>query len=331
MDLPEKELQERNLQLREEVQRAAGRQISDEGWEFFVEKEAADDEPFSRHLVDLMLEQLPYYSMVGRRPPSRRIMQPAPNETIQAYEDALAWFASRTPSFSVERFRASVVGRKLVTPSEARDWLNDRLEAEGLERGLPASYRHLVSVPKDSLLPVMEVQIVELRDPVDGLDYWAPVLPGESDANWLRLTAKNWAADVGCTNGMATLWVISGVTPSVEMVSAVFHPAAPTKAFGERIELTVDPATPPEDVMLAYKKARTAIAGGRVRTPTSKHLRLAVFADQKPAGEKWVETMRRWNDAYPAWEYEYVPNFWRDCDRALKRFLKDRPFTRGEE
>lgn len=330
MSLPEEELQERNRRLREVIERAAGRQIDDEGWEFFVEKEAFDEEPFSGPLVERMLEQLPYYGMVARRPASRRIARPARTETIEAYEDALAWFGSRTPSFSVDRFRESVVGPELVAPSEAREWLNDRLEAEGVERGLPASYRHLVSVPKDSLLPVMEVQIVELRDPVDGLDYWAPV-PGGSDANWLRLEAKNWAADVGCTNGMAALWVISGVMPSVEMVTAVLHPAAPTKAFGERIELTVDPATPPEEVMLAYKKARTAVVAGRVRTPTPKHLRLAVFADQKPAGEGWGETMGRWNDANPAWRYEYVPNFWRDCDRALKRFLRDRPFARGEE
>jgi hypothetical protein len=130
---------------------------------------------------------------------------------------------------------------------------------------------------------------------------------------------------------MAGLWVIAGVMPSVEMVTTIFHPAAPTKTFGERIELAVDPATQPEEVMLAYKKARTAIAGGRVRTPTPKHLRLAVFADQKPPEEKWVETMQRWNDVHPAWRYEYVPNFWRDCDRALKRFMKDRPFARDEE
>lgn len=331
MSLSEKELQERNRMLREEVERAADREIDDAGWEFFVEKEAFDEEPFSGHLVERMLEQLPYYGMVARRPASRRIARPARTETMEAYEDALAWFGSRTSSFSVDRFRESVVGPELVAPSEARDWLNDRLEAEGEERGLSASYRHLVSAPKDSLLPVLEVQIVELRDPVDGLDYWAPVIPGESDANWLRLVAKSWASDVGCTNGMAALWAISGVMPSVEMVTAVFHPAAPTKAFGERIELTVDPAAPLEEVMLAYKKARKAVAGGRVRTPTPKHLRLAVFADQKPAGEEWVETMRRWNDAYPAWGYEYVPNFWRDCDRALKRFLKDRPFARGEE
>lgn len=330
MSLPEKDLQERNRLLREEIQRAVGREFGDEGWEFFVEKEAFEEEPFSRHLLERMLEQLPYYDMVARRPASRKIARPARNETIQAYEDALAWFASTTPSFSVDRFRQSVVGPELVAPSEARQWLDERLEAEGEERGLPYSYRHLVSQPRDTLLPVLEVEVVELRDPVDELDCWAPVLPGESDVNWLRLVAKNWAADVGCSNGMATLWVISGVMPSVEMVATVFHPAAPTKTFGERIELVVDPATPPEEVMLAYQKARTAIAGGRLRTPTPKHLRLAVFADQKPAGEKWGEAMGRWNDAYPEWRYEYVPNFWRDCDRAVKRFVRDRPFSRNE-
>lgn len=330
MSLSEKELLERNRLLRDEVERIAGREIADEGWEFFVEKEAFEDEPFSHHLVERMLENLPYYGMVGRRPASRRITRPARTETTAAYEDALAWFATRSPSFTVDRFRDSVIGRELVPPSEARSWLDDRLEAEGVERSLPFSYRKLVSLPRDSLLPVMEVQIVELRDPASGLDYWAPVIPGESDANWLRLVAKSWAEDVGCTNGMAALWVISGVMPSVEMVTAAFHPAAPTKTFGERIELSIDPAAPPEDVMRAYMEARSAVAGRRVRTPTPKHLRLAVFADQKPAGEKWVESMRRWNEAYPAWPYEYVPNFWRDCDRALKRFLNHRPFTRGQ-
>lgn len=331
MSLPEEELQDRNHRLREAIEQATGRQIDDEGWEFFVEKEAFEEEPFSGPLVERMLEQLPYYEMVARRPASRRIPRPARSETIEAYEDALVWFASQTPSFSVDRFRASAVGPELVAPSDARAWLNDRLEVEGEERGLSASYRHLVSSPRDSLLPVLEVQIVELRDPVDGLDYWAPVPPGESDTNWLRLVAKNWAGDVGCTNGMAALWVISGVMPAVEMVTAVFHPAARTKAFGERIELAVDPATPPEEVMIAYKKARAGVVGGRVRTPTPKHLRLAVFSDQRPTGEKWVETMQRWNEANPAWRYEDVSNFWRDCDRAIKRFLRDRPFARVEE
>ena len=37
---------------------AQGTMVHDEGWEFFVEKETFDDEPYSGHLVERMLEPL---------------------------------------------------------------------------------------------------------------------------------------------------------------------------------------------------------------------------------------------------------------------------------
>lgn len=328
--LPRRVLRERDVMLRAEVERLAQRSFDDEGWEFFVDKEVGEDELFSFPLVERMLENLPYYDAVSRRPPSRRIPSRARSEARGAYEEALAWFASRRPSFSVDRFRQSVIGEDLVPPRRARRWLDGLLEAEGRERELSHSYWKLVSLPVDSMVPLMEVPIVELRNPVDSRDYWAPVMPGESDADWLRRVARNRAADVGCSNGEAALWVISGRLPSVEMIRTVYHPPAPSSAFGERIELTVDPATPPHEVMAAYSQARAEVVGKRTRLPTPKHPRLAIFADQRPT-ETWAESMRRWNDANPDWRYTYVPNFWRDCDRALRRFTERRPFSRGQE
>lgn len=329
MALSARELTKRNRMLRDDVERSLGRSITDEGWAIFLDKEVDDSDPYSPELVEVLVETYPRYELVTQRPSSRRIPPRAATNTRQSYEEALAWFATRRQSFSVDQFRRSVLGQRLIPARRARAWLDSLVDTEGEERGLPHSYRRLVSVPMDSLIPVLEVPVVELRNPVNGRDYWAPV-PGGSNADWLRRVAINWAADVGCTNPEATLWVISGAPPSVEMIRTVFHPASPTGAFGERIEMTVDPATSPQEVKAAYSQARGEVAGRRVRTQSPKHLQLAIFADQRPTTEIWAESMRRWNDANRAWRYSYLPNFARDVVRARQLFLNQRPFSKDQ-
>jgi hypothetical protein len=68
------------------------------------------------------------------------------------------------------------------------------------------------------------------------------------------------------------------------------------------------------------------IVGHRIRSQSSKHLALAIFADQRQQeGETWEESMHRWNDDHPEWKYSRPSNFWRDADRAPKRFVEQRP------
>jgi hypothetical protein len=321
---------DRDLRLRANVEKAAGRALTDEGWRIFFDKEVGDDEPYSPELVEVLAELLSGYDLVSERPASRRITTHTASDVRGDYEAALTWFATRRVPLPVKQFRRVVLHDHLLHPRRARSWLTRKLAAESDERGLPSRYRALVSVPVDTLLPVFSIPVIELRDPVNGRDYWAQVASG-TDTDWLRRISEGRAVDMGWTKAEATLWVITGVPPAMEMIRTVFHPAPRDSLFGERIEMTIEPGTPPRDVMNAYNEVRSAIAGRRVRLQSPKHLRLAMFADQRPEGETWRESMRRWNEIHPRSRYSRVSNFWRDAVHAHRRFLEQRPFARDAE
>jgi hypothetical protein len=328
-------LAHRNRRLRGEVELAAKYSFTDEGWKIFLDKEVGDDEPYSPDLVEDLVELLPGYFMVaeraGSRPPSRRVRTGSPNEAREAYEGALSWFASRHVSTGVEFFRKALLEDQLLPGRKARTWLNRLLREEGEERDLRREYRELMSLPVDTLLPVFGISVIELRDPVQGRDYWAPVEPGNSNVDWLRRISESLAEDLGWARGEATLWVLSGAPPSTEMVRTVFHPSPRTSAFGERIQMTIDPATTPREVMNVYHEARSRVVGKRVRSQGPKHLTLATFEDRRPDDETWEQAMRRWNDAHASWRYSRVSNFARDARSAKQRFLHQRPFAGSEE
>lgn len=331
MSLSKKQRLERDDLLRAEVERLSHRSHTDEGWKTFLDKEVDDDTPFSEELVEDLAELFPGYDLVSRRPPSRRIRPSTTTEDRQAYEDAMAWFASRREPFPVERFRTIVLGGHLLPPPKARIWLNTTLRDEAEERGYEPASSELVSIPLDTQLASAEARIIQLRDPVDGLDYWARVEHGESNAGWLRSVAIDVVDDIGWTTAEATLWVITGLLPSMAMIRTVFHPSPRRSVFGERIEMTIDPATSPQEVSDAYAHARSRIVGKRVRLQGAKHLKLATFMDQRPDKEPWAESMRRWNAANPPWRYSYTPQFARDASQARRRFLEQRPFAKDQK
>jgi hypothetical protein len=223
----------------------------------------------------------------------------------------------------VEFYRKAVLEGRLLPGRKSRTWLNRLLRDEGEERELRQEYRKLVSLPVDTLLPVFDISVIELRDPIQRRDYWAPVERGNSNVDWLRRISESLAEDMGWARGEATLWVISGLLPSTDMVRTVFHPSTRTSAFGERIEMTIDPATTPLEVMSAYHEARSRVVGKRLRTQSPKHLTLATFMDRRPDGEAWEQSMRRWNDAHASWRYSRVSNFARDASRARQRFCNN--------
>ena len=326
----------------EELRRAAESRVgplSDEQWQDMIDLELIDpNAPYSDHEVSTIVELVENrFELWGSRPKPRMIRPGSLDKTRAAYEETLAWFAAKYVPLGVRRFRESVLRGRILKPEEARSWLNGALEAATLEHELPSRWAMLVSGPPDSLVSMWSTSILELRDPTDGLDYWAPVAPN-TDPNWLRGVSEVLAADIGWTKAEAALWIVAGVTPATEMIKTVFHPAPRYNRFGERIEMTIDPAVSPRDVMTAYGEARSEIVARRTRMQTPKHLNLAKFADERPEGETWSDSMRRWNKSHPKWRYprnsDYttdVTQFARDATEAYRRFVEQRPLGKGAE
>lgn len=236
----------------------------------------------------------------------------------------------------VVSFRKDVLDERLLAPDEIEPWVTERAREEGqptfilqsrqsLPEGHKLSFDGKTRVRLTPPVKLDELGVRELTYEVlwylGAHEPWPRMVPVKEGGTLDRLrqvsdrlsTIYPWEAH------QASTFVLTGKPPLVAMVTAT--PKIDLKnPARSRIEMKIDPAARPEQVMKVYREARARIASGdRIRTQSIKHLRLAVFLAQSPDGESWEERMRRWNERFPKEKYKNVSDFKRDCLRSQER------------
>jgi hypothetical protein len=135
---------------------------------------------------------------------------------------------------------------------------------------------------------------------------------------------------MGWTRAESVLWIVSGRPPTMDPIRAMFRPAPFYSAYGQRIELAVDPSVPPDEVAKVYEAARKRVVDGTIKRQRPRQLELARFAGQRPPGETWAASMARWNEEHDEGDrYRTVNHFEADAGKARKLFLAQRRQIKG--
>ncbi len=251
----------------------------------------------------------------------------------------LADNARRDPA--VVRVRGEWLRGQLVPFDKAEEWI----AAEAFRAGKPVARRVEASVPPATVIhnepdgsvrfePPVEVCEVEdasqLRwDSIaffsEGREQHRPVAPG-TRVDELRRLSERLAQEYGWLPSQATMFVLTGSTPSLVDVKADYE--IPQKGESNaRIVLKIDPSLPPDVIAAEYKRARAELMGKRrVRRLSIKHLQLLEFCVRYDGEMTWPACMAAWNRQCGRrrnkdWCYTQAKLFKRDARAARRRLL----------
>jgi hypothetical protein len=148
----------------------------------------------------------------------------------------------------------------------------------------------------------------------------------------LHYVARDLADDYDWQPAMATVFVLTGVTPLRRPIR-VDRKASYDYPLSGRIVLEVDPWTEPHDVANAYQRERTSMLAARrpgtgtsrVRAMEEKGLRLAEFYAKHVAVNKtetWDTLRARWNRKWPKYKYADWREFQNASNGAYKQLTE---------
>jgi len=160
-------------------------------------------------------------------------------------------------------------------------------------------------------------------------------LPGDTGVRRMALTGggvldqlDTLATDIAETYAwqpaQAVVFILAGISPYVAPVRVTISHHSGVDVFGStgRIQLDIDPAASPVEVLQALEEARADDGAPRRRTLSVKHLRLAAFAKAEHTDKSWAERHRLWNAEFPDWAISNESNFRRDASGAAARVLQ---------
>ncbi len=238
----------------------------------------------------------------------------------------------------VRSFRREVLGDAMLKPVGVDGWINRQARKDG-----PPSRWLTVPVPKGTEVkssatyattePPLTIseETPAILIQRQYLSYISCLVPMDEDPTCevptaeggvlerLRQLSEALARQYGWDGALATNFVLAGEVPLVPSVEIRGSYPSNFRTLA-RISLTVDPALSPREVADHYSRIRREIVGARHRELTEKHMRLAIFAAERP-GESLLKGMTAWNKKYPSWKYKTETNFGRDCSQAIKRLL----------
>lgn len=218
----------------------------------------------------------------------------------------------------VQTFRRRRLRGRLLRRENVEAWV-ERQERLEHRRGLPGFWV-AVAVEKPSTSTVQGCRAEEpatVRELTYAVphDRWVRASPTRSGGvlEKLRVLSEQLARRYAWDAAQAATFVLTGAIPIVPMIRLNWDGAR------GRVVLDVDSFVTPREVALAYGKARHPLVKTRPRPQTEKHLRLAVWFAERPAGESWAQRMAVWNREHRKWRYRRAENFARDAVAALKR------------
>lgn len=340
--------------VRRELERALGSRVEEPEWERLVRDRWIYDvlkgDETTLSVVDHIRDQRATWGRPGPVQEPKLAMRPrearvrpscAPATRGEIVSELLAQEAARDPL--VGAFRASVLGDSLMRQDEVEDWIARQAKLQGP----PTTYLDRVPVPSGSQIAVdREAGGIGVSPPIEigttrpvparvstrrleygaiGSGQWVRRVPVAATGPLaeLKSVSEHLAEQFGWQEAQASVFVLTGDIPVVYPMRARVRHLSPYTA-ASRIELSVDPAITPRELANYYRMLRSTLLGRRHRTLSEKHLRLAAFVANRPAGDTWGDTMRAWNVVHagrPKWPYQHASNFQRDAMRAQQRLL----------
>lgn len=331
--------------------------VTNKEWEFLVKRGIVDDWAADRSAavvamaVEMLQDVRESQQASGAPRPRRTSDRPllasdhtAPSTPLAALnEHALSELVAviAADDGQLEAFRVDVLAGVLLRPSQVKTWIADRYREQGGDGGNYA----IVSGTTDDDLEVTDTPRLNRLLEVTGrvLEY---VVPGEQRSrivgvrprgvlDRLRLLSEGLARAHGWQPAQATTFVLTGMTPWIGLIrvtegGTTIHNGM-WCAWRDRITLEVHPNATPEQVVDAYRAARSRLDQDRngesapqPRALSAKHLKLAAFVAD--LDEPWPQIMRAWNAQCEQNErYSHVSNFRRDAARARYHVLYRRP------
>jgi hypothetical protein len=138
----------------------------------------------------------------------------------------------------------------------------------------------------------------------------------------LRTLSQRLAKQFHWAESQATTFILTGHTPAIVPLTVRQQSQFQFPAH-HRIQIDVDPTTPPNFITQAYKNARKAINQGRhLRTLSLEHLKLVEWTAGRPKDESWEVRLKAWNKSHRGKERYSTENaFKRGVTTASTRLL----------
>lgn len=337
--------------IRGQLEGELRRGLPDLAWDFLVEQGYVDDVRWGAMTIHELAEKSRYHERAWGQPAPARTTTPhmlASGKRAKAAKTALGreevvsrlLAAEAARDEKVRSFREEVLGGSLMKPQDVDRWIERQAREDGppnlwLTVPVPTGYEvrsfttFATTEPPLTISEKTPAILVEKRY-LSYLRYgW--VEPGEDPRGWaptagggvldrLRQLSEALRRSYGWSEAEATNFVLTGGIPVVRSIEIMSSVPSGYRTLA-RISLTVDPALSPREVADHYRRMRGRILEGRHRELDDKHLHLAIFAAERPAGETLRERMAAWNKEYPNWKYKTETNFGRDCTQAVRRLL----------
>ncbi len=336
------------INIRQSLEDTLGRPVSDQLWNYLEEKGYIEDVEVAEQPISWLaaeaksiLQATSGYSESARRSNEVTVRKDhkivSPEDRTRALSYIL--YAEATKDEGVKKFRDDLLGGHPLETGEIKDWMQRAEQREHFtmwvtEVQIPDGSRLKPDEGGGSItiippITVSEVPNVSFRE----LEFFANGIEGERVSVRVRVggrlatlavLAVRLAREYGWTSAQAVSFVLSENIPIIEPVSWSITSTSPIAAL-YRINMSIDPALSPREVMERYSRARRNIVPGRHKDLQGKALYLAVFASGRAQGETWKESMSEWNtlqgNDHPDWQYSTVTNFARDCTQARNRLV----------
>lgn len=143
----------------------------------------------------------------------------------------------------------------------------------------------------------------------------------------LRRVAQRLAGRYGWDVAQATTFTLTGIRPAVSAIQEVGSRVDSGPRW--RIVLSIDPAMTPDEVAMAYRRARAEVAG-HIRHLAAKHLHLAAFTFEHrhlPV-QRQLEDWNRQYSAQAGYRYRKRSIFQREAQRARQAVANVPPLRR---
>lgn len=327
--------------LREALERRLRRHVDDDKWTYLVEKfyvsEGLESESDPVGFIEKEYRRLPGTAR-GRSPtgPVTLVQTSPPDRRFSAIADQVAEDASSDGE--VLAFRHMRLGKELLTPADADQWIEDRAAAEGesyfFEAGVSrADFTEALRRGRTT----MNVDFAGRKSLVKGLAWRDQhgnarqcLVAAGGDLEHLYALSHKLADRYGWQLEQLPGFLISGTKPELHQVIARAHYDYQRPELS-RIVLDIHPSATNADIQKQLRKMRAWLDGDSGDRPavsshkrmSEKHVSLARFSlEEEQRSTKrlsWRQRMQQWNGSHPEWAYEDVRRFSRDSKQAVER------------
>jgi len=226
----------------------------------------------------------------------------------------------------VAAWRSRVLGEELLELGDLAAWVEGRAEEQGNCARYECRLEHPPAVPGSEAwgdyLPwafdgpgeVVRVDIAVLSVGVPGGVCRVETEPcGQLDD--LRLLAERLAKAYRWDRAQAAAFVLTGWPPPPSVVQFT---AEPYRNAGPTVTIEAHAEADPAVVLRAFREARAQLVGPRVRPPSERASRLALFCAERP-GKGWPSLFRAWQRTHAEETYADLRTFRRAAQAAVAR------------